>query len=369
MVGSGLVGVGAFGILIAMSDSLKISYQNAERAIAGLKAAGLAASSKNLELWFQFAEGKNPALARDFHKATRPDGTIQQSDADALYDAHVLRQGLSRDLVDLIQRFEDEMIKIADVVESTGASASGNSEKLRFLSTELKRSASDNPALGALMDSVLSVAKSVREANERLEDQLAKSSDEVVTLRRNIENIQQEAMLDPLTGVKNRKTFDTELVRLMRAAAEAGEPLALIMADVDHFKQFNDRWGHQTGDHVLRLVADVMNANIKGQDVLARYGGEEFSIILPDTTLANAVMLADRIRKAVESRRLKKRRTDEDLGVVTLSMGVALLRWNDTTESLIERADGLLYAAKKDGRNRVADEEGAGPGDGAVSAA
>jgi diguanylate cyclase len=355
-----------------MSDSLSTSYQNAERAIAGLKAAGLAASTKNIELWFQFAEGRNPALARDFHKATRADGVILQSEADALYDAHVLKQGLSRDIIDLIQRFEDEMMKIADVVETTGASASGNSEKLRFLSTELKRSASGNPAIGALMDSVLSVAKSVREANERLEDQLAKSSDEVVTLRRNIENIQQEAMLDPLTGVKNRKTFDTEILRLMRDATDAGQPLALIMADVDHFKQFNDRWGHQTGDHVLRLVADVMNANIKGQDVLARYGGEEFAIILPGTTLQNAVMLADRIRKAVESRRLKKRRTDEDLGVVTLSMGAALLRWNDTVDTLVERADGLLYAAKKSGRNRVVDEESpdaAGAATGAATSA
>ena len=352
-----------------MSDILNVSYQNAERAITGLKSAGLAASPKNLELWFLFAEGRNPALARDFHKATRADGAILQSDADALYDAHVLKQGLSRDLVDLIQRFEDEMTKIADVVESTGANASGNSEKLRFLSTELKRSASGNPALSALMDSVLSVAKSVREANERLEDQLAKSSDEVVTLRRNIENIQQEAMLDPLTGVKNRKTFDLELARHIRTAHEAGEPLALIMADVDHFKQFNDRWGHQTGDHVLRLVADVMNANIKGQDVLARYGGEEFAIILPGTTLSNAVMLADRIRKAVESRRLKKRRTDEDLGVVTLSMGAALLKWNDTPESLIERSDGLLYAAKKAGRNCVVDEESAAAANTTTSAA
>lgn len=340
-----------------MSDSLSATYKNAERAIAGLKAAGLGATPKNIELWFQFVEGRNPALARDFHKATKPDGTIAQSDADALYDAHILKQGLSRDVIDLIQRFEDEMMKIADVVETTGASASGNSDKLRFLSSELKRSAAGNSAISALMDSVLSVAKSVREANERLEDQLAKSSDEVVTLRRNIENIQQEAMLDPLTGVKNRKTFDTEIARMIRDATGTGQPLALIMADVDHFKQFNDRWGHQTGDHVLRLVADVMNANIKGQDVLARYGGEEFAIILPGTTLANAVMLADRIRKSVESRRLKKRRTDEDLGVLTLSMGAALLRWNDTVESLVERADSVLYAAKKAGRNRVLDEE------------
>lgn len=339
-----------------MTENLDESHRTADRALKALKAARLSASPRNVELWFQLIEGRNPSLARDVQRLTQTDGSFRQTDADALYDTHVVRQGLSRDIVDLIQRFEDEMTKIADAVESTGAHASGNNEKLRFLSVELKRSAAGNPAIGALMDGVLSVAKSVREANERLEQQLAHSSDEVDTLRRNIENIQQEAMLDPLTGVKNRKTFDIEIERLVRAAKDNGEPLALVMADVDHFKKFNDKWGHQTGDHVLRLVADVMNANIKGQDVLARYGGEEFAILLPGTSLANAVMLANRIRSAVESRRLKKRRTDEDLGLITLSMGAAILGWNDTIESLIERADNCLYAAKKAGRNRVVDE-------------
>lgn len=339
-----------------MSEHFEESHRTAERALKALKAARLAASARNVELWFMLVEGRNPALARDVQRLSQPDGSFRQTDADALYDAHIVRQGLSRDVVDLIQRFEDEMSKIADAVETTGASASGNSEKLRFLSAELKRSAAGNPAIGALMDGVLSVAKSVREANERLEQQLQRSSDEVDTLRRNIENIQQEAMLDPLTGVKNRKTFDLEIDRLIKGAKNSGDPIALIMADVDHFKMFNDKWGHQTGDHVLRLVADVMNANIKGQDVLARYGGEEFAIILPGTSLANAVMLANRIRGAVESRRLKKRRTDEDLGLITLSMGVASLQWDDTIETIIERADNCLYAAKKQGRNRVVDE-------------
>ena len=341
-----------------MTEQFDESHRTAERALKSLKSAKLAATPRNLELWFLLIEGRNPALARDVQRLSQPDGSFKQTDADALYDAHVVRQGLSRDVVDLISRFEDEMGKVADAVETTGANATGNNEKLRFLSVELKRTASDNPAIGALMDGVLSVAKSVREANERLEQQLARSSDEVDSLRRNIENIQQEAMLDPLTGVRNRKTFDLEIDRLLRAAKESGEPLALIMTDVDHFKKFNDKWGHQTGDHVLRLVADVMNANIKGQDVLARYGGEEFAIILPGTSLSNAVMLANRIRTAVESRRLKKRRTDEDLGLVTLSMGAAILKWDDTIESLIERADTCLYAAKNAGRNRVIDDSG-----------
>lgn len=342
-----------------MNDKFEESHRTAERALKALKVARLPATAKNLELWLLLVEGRSPALSRDVQRLSQPDGAVVQTDANALYDAHIVRQGLSRDVVDLIQRFEDEMGKIADAVESSGANATGNSEKLRFLSQELKRSAADNPAIGALMDGVLSVAKSVRETNERLEQQLQRSSDEVDTLRRNIENIQQEAMLDPLTGVKNRKTFDLEVDRLVRKSKETGDPLALIMADVDHFKKFNDKWGHQTGDHVLRLVADVMNANIKGQDVLARYGGEEFAIILPGTSLANAVMLANRIRTSVESRRLKKRRTDEDLGLITLSMGAAALNWDDTVETVIERADTCLYTAKKLGRNRVIDEAAA----------
>lgn len=352
-----------------MTDAIKESHAIAERALSALRQAQLAASMRNLEVWLMLVSGKSPSLARDVQRLSHEDGSVCQEDADKLYDMHVVRQGLSRDVVDLIQRFEDEMGKISDAVESTGVNATGNTEKLRFLTMELKRSAADNPAVGALMDGVLAVAKSVREANERLEQQLARSSDEVDSLRRNIENIQQEAMLDPLTGVKNRKTFDFEIERLARAASEGGEPLALIMADVDHFKKFNDKWGHQTGDHVLRLVAEVMNANVKGQDVLARYGGEEFAIILPGTLLPNAVMLANRIRTSVESRRLKKRRTEEDLGVITLSMGAAAFRWNDTIHSFIERADTCLYAAKKAGRNQVIDETAAADADDESSAA
>lgn len=346
-----------------MPDYFQSTHFTAERALAALKSHSLPATPRNIELWVMLLDGRAPALARDIQRLTQADGVFTQADADALFDAHVVRQGLSRDIGDLIQRFEIEMTKVASAVESTGANATGNVEKLRSISGDLKRTAAENPAISTLMDGVLAVARSVREANERLEQQLASSSNEVDSLRRNIENIQQEAMLDPLTGVKNRKTFDLEINRLLRSAHESGEPLALIMADVDHFKKFNDKWGHQTGDHVLRLVADVMNANVKGQDVLARYGGEEFAIILPGTSLQNAVMLANRIRMAVESRRLKKRRTDEDLGLITLSMGASVLRWGDAVETLIERADTCLYAAKNSGRNRVVDETERMPGE------
>ncbi len=336
-----------------MARSVEQSHLHAASALAALKELGLPATTRNFDVWLTDVEGRNPALSRDIRKRFDAAGAITQTDADELYDLHVMRADLAGDVIDIVSRFESEVAGLTDLIESTGANAHGHGEQLQKLSSQLRLSAEQHPGVGALLESVIAVTKSVREENHKLERRLVETSTEVQSLRTNIEHIQQEAMQDSLTGVKNRKAFDAMLVKLTRAARETGQPLALIMSDVDYFKGFNDRWGHQTGDQVLRLVAEVMNANIKGQDLLARYGGEEFAIILPETTLENAVMLADRIRRAIESRHLKKRRTNEDLGVVTMSMGVALFVRSESVESLIERADACLYAAKNRGRNQV----------------
>jgi diguanylate cyclase len=156
-----------------------------------------------------------------------------------------------------------------------------------------------------------------------------------------------------MTGLANRKFFDDSLERAIAEAAARGEALSLLMIDIDHFKAFNDNYGHLTGDQVLRLVASSLKQNVKGQDVAARYGGEEFSVILPNTVLRSALTLGDHIRRAVMSKELMKRSTGEHLGRITVSIGVATLHAGDTPQSLIERADGCLYAAKHNGRNRV----------------
>ena len=131
------------------------------------------------------------------------------------------------------------------------------------------------------------------------------------------------------------------------------EPLSLLMFDIDHFKSFNDSYGHLTGDQVLRLVGLSLKQTIKGQDITARYGGEEFGVVLPNTALRQALTVADHIRRAVMSKELKKKSTGEILGRVTISVGVSMLKPGDDTDSLIERADACLYAAKRNGRNRV----------------
>jgi diguanylate cyclase len=126
-----------------------------------------------------------------------------------------------------------------------------------------------------------------------------------------------------------------------------------MLTDIDHFKAFNDNFGHLTGDQVLRLVAMAVKHNVKGKDTAARYGGEEFAVVLPNTALRAAVTVAEHIRRAVMAKELMKRSTGEQLGGITISIGVAALRKGDSGQSLIERADICLYAAKRHGRNRV----------------
>ena len=342
-----------------MARAVEQSHRIAEVAIGALKQLSLAATPKNIEVWYAHVEGRNPALSRDIQKTLQLKKAITQKRADELYELHILRGDLSSDVIELVARFESEINELSDVIETSGENTHAHTERLQNVSKNLKQSAKDNPAVGALLESVITITKSIREENQNLEQRLAESSDEVATLRHSVESIQLEAMLDPLTGIKNRKTFDKAIITQVANAKNNGDDLALVIADIDFFKSFNDRWGHQTGDQVLRLVAEVMNANVKGQDMLARYGGEEFAILLPGTSLENAEMLADRIRQAVEARRLKKRRTGEDLGVVTMSMGVAQFTREDTVETLIERADRCLYVAKDRGRNLVVTERSA----------
>jgi diguanylate cyclase len=128
------------------------------------------------------------------------------------------------------------------------------------------------------------------------------------------------------------------------------------MGDVDHFKKFNDTWGHATGDQVLRLVAQCFKATVKGRDTAARFGGEEFVVILPATALKNAERVAENIRKAVESKKIVKRSTGETLGSITLSIGVSQYVKGEDPAETINRADACLYAAKRGGRNRVCSE-------------
>jgi diguanylate cyclase len=161
-------------------------------------------------------------------------------------------------------------------------------------------------------------------------------------------------MTDGLTGLSNRKAFDAAIARVTEESDLNHTTFTLLMLDIDHFKTFNDNYGHQIGDQVLRLVSRTLVEGVKGRDIASRYGGEEFAIILPETTLTAGVAVGNSLRKAVATKDVINRSSGEKLGRITLSVGVAEFVPGEKIGSLIERADSALYTAKHNGRNQVA---------------
>ncbi len=165
--------------------------------------------------------------------------------------------------------------------------------------------------------------------------------------------MRRDATVDGLTNLANRRAFDDRLIAATTAARKTPAPLTLAVLDIDHFKLFNDTWGHQTGDQVLRYVASVIARLAPAPRFAARYGGEEFAIIFPEERQREVAATLEAIRLEVSSRSLKRRSTNEDLGTITLSAGLAELRPGEEAMGLLERADEALYASKRGGRNRV----------------
>jgi len=174
-------------------------------------------------------------------------------------------------------------------------------------------------------------------------------------LRREVESqLEKEAQTDGLTGIANRRTFDEALAREWASAAREGQPLSLLFLDADRFKLYNDRYGHQEGDQLLKMLALTVRGKARRpRDLPARYGGEEFVALLPDTPKERALEVAERIREAVVG--LRAQHEDNEGGIVTVSIGVATVipGPDDDAATLVEAADAAVYRAKEMGRNRV----------------
>lgn len=174
----------------------------------------------------------------------------------------------------------------------------------------------------------------------------------LLELRQSKEQLQKMALTDPLTKLGNRATFDMSIKQAAACTQRSGSPYSLLMIDLDHFKNFNDNYGHQTGDSVLRSVADAIKESARDADICCRYGGEEFAVILPDTKANNAEVLAERIHKQVT--KVSKKQPSGRLPI-TVSIGISCTNLQDSIHptKLIEEADQALYLAKENGRNRT----------------
>jgi diguanylate cyclase len=324
----------------------------AEVALGQIKSLRQTAVPRNYEIWYVYATGYNSQLNKIINETLARNGKLTEADLEQIYETY-LSQIKTTDRIDkvgarVIGEIDDVMTLITEALGMSASyddSLSGATKKLAF--------AKNNAQVKEIVDTLVKSTREMRDTNKALEERLALSKTEISNLQHSLDAIRAESLTDPLTGLGNRKYFDRSIDSAVQSALASGEPLSLLMFDIDHFKSFNDSYGHLTGDQVLRLVGMSLKQTIKGQDITARYGGEEFAVVLPNTALRQALTVADHIRRAVMSKELKKKSTGEILGRVTISVGVSILKPGDDTDSLIERADACLYAAKRNGRNRV----------------
>ncbi len=322
---------------------------------------GVLPSPRNFELWCAHLHGSNPALSQGLSAVLDAGLSPTPQQLRALYSNFVTREIDVESIAEHSEQLDDAAQSLVEQVSEGQASLQTYGRALSTLTDQMDR----DRTVGSLLNALTVLASETSRASERnrvLEQQLSASVARITRLRTELIDARQDATTDGLTGLRNRRAFDAAVRRAIRAARGDATPMSLLLLDIDHFKRFNDNFGHRTGDLVLRLVAGIIADNVKGRDTAARYGGEEFAVVLTSADLQAGVTVAGQIRALLDGKHLVAKGKQQP-AMVTLSAGVAQFRPGDSAGFLIERADAALYEAKRQGRNRVCSEAvGAGPG-------
>lgn len=328
-----------------------------EKAFDLIKSHVSPAYPRAYEVWYHYAGGHKPQLNEAVKRLTLDNGTISGQDIDQIYNTFFSNDRLQTETEKASHHVLSEIDNVMSMVNQALGSTQEYNQSLEGLSKDLSNT-DERARIREIVQSLVVATKNMESTNSILETRLRETRSEIETLRETLEIVRIESLTDPLTGIANRKHFEEMLIKAIDHSAVQKTPFCLIMIDIDHFKNFNDTYGHLTGDQVIKLVTMTMREHVKTKATLARFGGEEFAIVLPETDLEQARQIGERIRKSVMSREIVKRSTGESLGKVTISVGVGTYRRGDTSISLLDRADQCLYQAKRSGRNRtIGDDE------------
>jgi diguanylate cyclase len=252
-------------------------------------------------------------------------------------------KGNVRHAAEILNRLQELSTNVAVEVDRHNSEVEGINDKLNS-------AASQKPTV------VVDVVAQLIQANQNMQKRLATTEDKLRKQAREIEIHAAEARTDALTLLANRRAFDDELIQRIAEFKRLGRTFSMIMADVDHFKKFNDTYGHQAGDNMLQNTAKMLRRSMREMDLVTRYGGEEFAVILPGTVLKDACKAAMRARETIE-----KMRSHNDLPGdvhITMSFGVAELLKNEDRTAFVNRVDKTLYVSKENGRNCIFQHDG-----------
>jgi len=324
----------------------------ADRAIRSMSQQSIPATPSNFSVWFDYAMGASPALRKTIDILIGNKRKFDAAINRELYLTYVSPQSGPAVQGDFPEQLRDVMTNATQFLTTAIADNRTQIEALGEVSSQVR--ASDDPR--AIIERLVTELTNATARARALELNFDASTQELDRIRESLKEAEQRSNTDALTGLANRRSLDEFLRSAQIVAMEKGEPLSVFLIDIDHFKKFNDSYGHQVGDQVLRLVAKVLQENVRDQDLAARYGGEELFAVLPGADLDVCAGVAERIRGRICDARLTRRSTGREISSVTVSIGVAQFKLGESAEAMIERCDRALYQAKQSGRNRTVTE-------------
>jgi diguanylate cyclase len=327
----------------------------ADRANRLMAQHGVPPTPDNFSVWFYYVSGASLTLKKTMDILIANKRKFDSAVNRDLYITYVNPHSSTSG--DFPEQLRGVIASAKDFLATAISDNRTQMETLDEVSSQCKPTADPRPIIEMLVKE-LSHATTRSSALEANFLQTTKDLDEI---KDSLKQAEQHSNTDALTGLANRRSLEAFLRSAQITAMEAGTPLSILMIDIDHFKSFNDSYGHQVGDQVLRLVGKVLQESVRDCDLAARYGGEELMAILPGATLEACGEAAERIRRRICDARLTRRATGEEISSLTVSIGVAQFRMGETADGMIERCDKALYQAKRSGRNQTvkesADEE------------
>jgi diguanylate cyclase len=341
--------------MTTFDDSPKTVAEIAKNVILNTTERSISLTPENYQVWFEYFLGSNQELKATMDEFIASEKGFTQEINEKLYTEY-----LKGDKQEILQEVHEETHKIFQNILQTTLSTSDltsiYSAKMEEYSNQLDK-AKDLTQIQHFIVDIIKDTHNMAASSRQLNQQLEEATTQIQTLNRQLEETEREVLLDALTGLNNRKALDKKINDLCKKFDNSQGLFSVLMLDIDYFKKFNDQYGHQIGDEVLCIVGSQLKKNLKGKDFPSRYGGEEFIILLPNTTLDNACVVADQIREKISKKRLKIKKTGQPIGNITVSIGVSEIRERDTAISVVERADAALYMAKDSGRNNVKSEK------------
>ncbi|NAZ47440.1 diguanylate cyclase [Vibrio toranzoniae] len=332
-------------------DEFQKSTANLKKAVPLMMKNRVSTTPANYALWYTYVDNAIPQLNQDMDGILEHYGICPPAVGEQLYNSYVASKS-ETNISDLRANLELLVSEVSNSMNDTLTDTSAFSDMIDKSFEDLARVDNESLSIDEVMSLVrqlVSESRHIRHSTQFLNSQLNSATSEITKLKTQLVEVQKDALFDSTTTLYNRRSFDRD----METLCEANQSLCLILLDIDHFKNFNDTYGHLFGDMVLKGIARKLKLSCREGISAYRFGGEEFALIVPNKSLRITRQLADTIRRSLEKMSIKDRRSGEQVGNITASFGVAELELSESSQSLIERTDKLLYEAKSLGRNRV----------------